>query len=69
MSNNKSSSGGTSVFTVLLVVFVVLKLCGVKPIANWSWWWVLAPLWIPLALAAILFMIVGLIYAITRKAK
>lgn len=28
---------------VLLVVFIVLKLCGV---IAWSWLWVLSPLWI-----------------------
>ena len=30
---------------VLLIVFVVLKLCGV---ITWSWLWVLSPLWISL---------------------
>lgn len=28
---------------VLLIVFVILKLCNV---INWSWWIVLIPLWI-----------------------
>lgn len=32
--------------TLLTVAFVVLKLCNV---ITWSWWWVLAPLWIPTA--------------------
>lgn len=32
---------------LLLVAFVVLKLCGV---IDWSWWWVLAPGWIPVAI-------------------
>ncbi len=36
---------------LVLVVFVVLKLC--KVIA-WSWWWVCAPLWIPLAIVVLL---------------
>jgi len=30
----------------LTVAFVVLKLLGK---ISWSWWWVLAPSWIPLA--------------------
>jgi hypothetical protein len=29
-----------------LVLFVALKLCGV---IAWSWIWVIAPVWIPLA--------------------
>jgi hypothetical protein len=40
-----ASSGGTDVCGALGVAFVVLKLCGV---VNWSWWWVLAPFWMPL---------------------
>lgn len=47
MSNGNSSGGGMGLGSVLLVVFVVLKLCGV---IAWSWWWVLSPLWIGLAI-------------------
>lgn len=31
----------------LTITFIVLKLCEV---IDWSWWWVLAPTWMPLAL-------------------
>ena len=31
---------------LLAIVFITLKLCNV---IAWSWWWVLAPLWIPAA--------------------
>ena len=48
------NSGGVSVFTVLTIVFVVLKLVGT---INWSWWWVLAPTWIPLAIAAVILFV------------
>ena len=41
MDNN---NGAMKFCDVLLIVFVVLKLVGV---INWSWWWVLAPFWIP----------------------
>ena len=34
-------------FGVLTLIFVTLKLTG---FIAWSWWWVLAPTWIPLAL-------------------
>jgi hypothetical protein len=37
--------------TLLLVLFVALKLTGV---IGWSWWWVLAPLWVPIVLACVL---------------
>ena len=45
MSNNRSS--GTGISGILFLIFLVLKLTGVGAIANWSWWWVTAPLWIP----------------------
>jgi cell division protein FtsW (lipid II flippase) len=38
--------------TLLLIAFIVLKLCKV---IDWSWWWVLSPAWIPLALAIFFF--------------
>ena len=42
-----TSSGGVSICTVLFLIFLILKLCGV---ITWSWWWVTAPLWIPFVL-------------------
>lgn len=46
-SSNSSSSGKGSIgFTgALQIAFIVLKLCKV---INWSWVWVLAPMWISL---------------------
>lgn len=40
---NESSSASISILDVLQIVFIVLKLCKV---INWSWWWVLSPIWI-----------------------
>ena len=37
---------------LFLVAFVVLKLVGV---IDWSWWWVLSPIWIMLAIAVLVF--------------
>ena len=39
---------------VLLIVFVILKLCGV---ITWSWVWVLSPLWISLIIIFIVVVI------------
>jgi hypothetical protein len=36
--------------TLLTIAFIVLKLCNV---ITWSWWWVLAPIWIPIAIVAL----------------
>lgn len=43
---------------LLGVAFVILKLCKV---INWSWVWVLAPFWIPLALSLIIIIIAVLL--------
>jgi Flp pilus assembly protein TadB len=37
------AQGGLSFLGALTIAFIVLKLCHV---IAWSWWWVLAPLWI-----------------------
>lgn len=52
-----SKSGGIGVFGLLGVVFVTLKLCKV---IDWSWWWVTAPFWGPLALFLAILLIFGL---------
>lgn len=48
MSENKiQATGGVGFGGLLTLLFIGLKLGGV---IDWSWWWVLAPLWLPLAL-------------------
>ena len=55
---------GPDVLSILLVAFIVLKLCGV---ITWSWLWVLSPLWIPIALVLVILLIVGvMVYANVR---
>jgi hypothetical protein len=49
MAAQTRGGGGVSLCTVLVAIFVTLKLCGV---IEWSWLWVLSPLWLPLSLFA-----------------
>ena len=49
-----TAGNGIGIFTVLAVVFIVLKLIGV---IDWSWWWVLCPVWGPLALLVVGFFV------------
>lgn len=42
------------IFGILGIVFVVLKLVGV---IAWSWWLVLLPIYGPLAVAAVLYIV------------
>lgn len=51
-----SEGNGMGLASVLGVIFIVLKLVGV---IAWSWWWVLAPFWIPAAL--ILLILFGML--------
>lgn len=49
---------------VLTIVFVVLKLTNH---INWSWIWVLSPLWINLGLMFLAIICLGLIYVFLKK--
>ena len=60
MNNNSSRNTGIGLSGLLGVVFIVLKLTHV---IDWSWWWVTAPFWAPLALAMI-FIVVGILISI-----
>lgn len=65
MDNQYQKTGGISFCGLLTIVFIVLKLCKV---ITWSWLWVLAPIWIPVAIAlAILF--IGCIIAVIAAIK
>lgn len=67
MENKQQSS---SLFTTLLLItFIVLKLCHV---IDWSWWWVLSPIWIHIAILLIVGVIfIGVVYIKenTKRAK
>ena len=49
-----SSEGGISFFGLLTIVFITLKLIGT---IDWSWIWVLSPIWIPIALVFLILLI------------
>jgi len=70
MSKQSPPSGnGISLASILFLIFLVLKLCGV---ITWSWWWVTAPLWGGLAIVGVIiiaFALVGVIQAISAHRK
>jgi hypothetical protein len=53
---NEIRTGGIGFFGLLAIVFITLKLTGY---IAWSWWWVLAPLWMPLP---VILGIIGIIF-------
>ena len=61
----EKESGGIGFVGVLQITFVVLKLCKV---IDWSWWWVLSPIWISTALT-ILVVLIGIIVIYVRDKR
>ena len=55
-----SYKGGVGFLDLLLLAFIILKLCGV---ISWSWAWVLSPLWGGMILAVILGIVIGIVRA------
>lgn len=48
---------------VLTIIFVILKLTNH---IDWSWWWVLSPMWINLGLIFLALFCLGLIYILKK---
>ena len=53
--DNKAKQGGLGIVSVLTIVFIVLKLLGV---IQWSWIWVLSPIWISAVIVAVVFSVI-----------
>lgn len=67
MSANNNSTSGIGFCGLLTIVFIVLKL---MHYIDWSWWWVLSPLLIPIAIVLIIvFFIVILRVFFALKVK
>ena len=49
--STSSSSSGIGFVGALTLLFVALKLLGK---IDWSWWWVLSPIWISAGLALLI---------------
>ena len=55
-----------STLSILGIVFIVLKLCG---IITWSWKWVLAPFWIQLIIIVVLLVSLIIAFAMNCKSR
>lgn len=65
-STNISTNGGIGFLGALTILFIALKL---THIIDWSWWWVLAPLWIPVAVVLGVIAIVAIVVLIMKGIK
>lgn len=61
--SNATNSDGIGIGFLLFIIFLILKLTHT---INWSWWWVTAPLWIPVAFIMIIFLLTFL-YHLKRR--
>lgn len=55
----KSSGTSVGLGTILFIVFLILKLTGT---IDWSWWWVTAPIWIPVAFIILLITVTVVLF-------
>lgn len=60
MNNEQPKQPSINFISLLVLVFITLKLTGT---INWSWWWVLSPIWVPVAFIVLL----AIIYAFIEK--
>ncbi|WP_207554948.1 hypothetical protein [Mycobacteroides abscessus] len=59
-----SGLGGMILFGIL----AMMKICPWEnPVQDWSWWWVTAPLWGPLALAVAIGLVAGMVWLVAKS--
>ncbi len=46
---------------LITIILIILKL---THIINWSWLWILSPMWLPFAIVLFIFAMIGLIVGI-----
>lgn len=63
---NKVTYRGISLFSILGLIFITLKLMN---IINWSWWWVLSPFWISGSISIVIISIVIVFFLKQLKDK
>lgn len=67
-SNNYNSkkSKGVGLLTVIGIVFIILKLCGV---IRWNWFWVLCPFWVGVIGVIVSLIIVFIMSVMIKKSN
>lgn len=60
MKKKDNQVTGVGFCGLLTIAFIILKLVG---IINWSWGWVLAPIWIPIL---IVFIVLFVLFRISK---
>lgn len=66
MAESKSTSGGIGLLGFVFLIFLVFKLTNTGIVANWSWWYVTAPLWAPALLTIVVLLIIGIVWLLAK---
>ena len=66
MDTEKAGTLGTGFFSLMFLMFLGLKISGM---IDWNWWWVFAPIWVPLLVGAAIIGIMFVVLAITAGVK
>ena len=61
-----SVTTGLGFADVLTIAFIVLKLTGV---INWSWWWVLSPVWIGVIIVAVVLSVLFIVTVASERRR
>ncbi len=56
----------TNMWMIVLLVFIVLKLTDQ---IDWSWWWVLSPLWLPFIIGTSIGILIAVIFIVYKLLK
>jgi hypothetical protein len=62
--NSKGNQVGRCNAGVLTIVFIILKLAKV---IDWSWWWVVSPIWITVLLIVFMTGLSAILIILNRK--
>lgn len=65
-STNISTNGGIGFLGALTILFIALKLTHV---IDWSWWWVLSPIWMPIVAVLGIIAIIAIVILIVKVIK
>lgn len=67
LTKSGGGSEGIGFLNLLGLIFVTLKLAGIGVVASWSWWAVLSPFWVPVAIAVVLILFLVTLGLFSKK--
>lgn len=66
MTQENNNGGGIGFFGLLTIAFIVMKCLNQ---ITWSWLWVLSPLWLPIAIVLVFYLIICIVSVIKVMSK